>query len=32
MESIAFHDAALDKNIQAIQRGFEETKVYEIRK
>ena len=30
MESVAFRDAALDKNIQAIQRGFEETTVHEI--
>jgi phenylglyoxylate dehydrogenase gamma subunit len=32
MESVAFRDAALDKNIQAIQRGFEETKVYDLKK
>ena len=29
MESVAFHDAALDKNITAIQRGFDETVVSE---
>lgn len=32
MESVAFRDAALDKNILAIRRGFEETKVYDLKK
>jgi pyruvate ferredoxin oxidoreductase gamma subunit/phenylglyoxylate dehydrogenase gamma subunit len=27
MESVAFRDAALDKNITAIQRGYDETVV-----
>jgi pyruvate ferredoxin oxidoreductase gamma subunit/phenylglyoxylate dehydrogenase gamma subunit len=30
METVAFRDAALDKNIQAMQRGFEETSVFDI--
>ena len=30
MESVAFRDAALDKNIQAVHRGYEETKVFDI--
>ena len=30
METVAFRDAALDKNIQAIQRGFEETSVFDM--
>jgi len=30
METVAFRDAALDKNIQALQRGFEETSVFEL--
>ncbi|HUT71420.1 MAG TPA: 2-oxoacid:acceptor oxidoreductase family protein [Desulfatiglandales bacterium] len=29
MESVAFRDAALDKNIQAVHRGYEETKVFD---
>ncbi len=29
MESVAFRDAALDKNIQAVRRGYEETKVFD---
>lgn len=27
MKSVAFRDAALDKNIEAVRRGFEETRV-----
>ena len=30
MESVAFRDAALDQNIMAVKRGFEETQVHEI--
>jgi pyruvate ferredoxin oxidoreductase gamma subunit/phenylglyoxylate dehydrogenase gamma subunit len=30
MESVAFRDAALDQNIKAVKRGFEETQVHEI--
>ncbi|UCB51216.1 MAG: 2-oxoacid:acceptor oxidoreductase family protein [Deltaproteobacteria bacterium] len=30
METVAFRDAALDKNIEAVQRGFEETTVFEL--
>jgi phenylglyoxylate dehydrogenase gamma subunit len=30
VESVAFRDAALDKNILAAKRGYEETKVYNI--
>ncbi len=30
MESVAFRDADVDKNMQAMQRGFEETKVYDL--
>ena len=30
MESVAFRDAALDQNIRAVKRGFEETQVHEI--
>lgn len=30
MESVAFRDAAIEKNIQALERGFEGTKVFEI--
>ena len=30
MESIAFRDAALDKNLQAVHRGYEETKVFDV--
>jgi pyruvate ferredoxin oxidoreductase gamma subunit/phenylglyoxylate dehydrogenase gamma subunit len=29
MESVAFRDAALDKNIQAVRRGYEDTKVFD---
>ena len=29
MESVAFRDAALDKNIQAVHRGYEETNVFD---
>ena len=32
METVAFRDAALDKNIQALQRGFEETSVFDLDK
>ncbi|KMY66942.1 ketoisovalerate oxidoreductase [Desulfocarbo indianensis] len=28
MESVAFRDAALDKNVEAVRRGYEETRVY----
>ena len=30
MESVAFRDAAADKNVHAMQRGFEETKVFDL--
>ena len=30
MEEMAFRDAALEKNIIAVRRGYEETKVYEL--
>ncbi len=30
MESVAFRDAALDLNIKAVKRGYEETKVHEL--
>ena len=30
MESVAFRNAALDKNIQAVHRGYEETNVFDI--
>jgi pyruvate ferredoxin oxidoreductase gamma subunit/phenylglyoxylate dehydrogenase gamma subunit len=30
MSSVAFRDAALDKNVEAIQRGYEETTVIEF--
>lgn len=30
MESVAFRDALLEKNIEAVQRGYEETMVHEI--
>ena len=30
MGEMAFRDAALDKNIEAVRRGYEETKVYHI--
>ena len=29
MESVAFRDAALDKNVQAVHRGYEETNVFD---
>lgn len=29
MESVAFRDAALDKNVVAIKRGYEETQVFD---
>jgi pyruvate ferredoxin oxidoreductase gamma subunit/phenylglyoxylate dehydrogenase gamma subunit len=32
VESVAFRDAALDKNTLAAKRGYEETKVYDIKK
>lgn len=32
MESVAFRDAALEKNIQAVQQGYNETKVFDINK
>jgi len=32
MGSVAFRDAALDKNVEAIQRGYEETTVIEFEK
>jgi len=31
MESVAFHDAGLDKNIQAMNRGYDETRVLDTR-
>jgi len=30
MESVAFRDAALDKNIQAVERGYKETRVFDL--
>ena len=30
MESVAFRDALLEKNVQAVQRGYEETLVHEV--
>lgn len=30
MESVAFRDALLEKNIEAVQRGYDETTVHEI--
>jgi pyruvate ferredoxin oxidoreductase gamma subunit/phenylglyoxylate dehydrogenase gamma subunit len=30
VEDVAFRDAALDKNIKAIKRGYEATKVYDL--
>lgn len=30
MESVAFRDALLEKNVEAVQRGYEETTVHEI--
>jgi len=32
MESVAFRDAALDKNIEALHRGYDETQVLEMKK
>ena len=32
VESVGFRDAAVDKNILAAKRGYEETKIYEINK
>ncbi|MBW2608869.1 MAG: 2-oxoacid:acceptor oxidoreductase family protein [Deltaproteobacteria bacterium] len=32
MESVAFRDAALEKNIQALQHGYDETKVFDVNK
>jgi len=32
MESVAFRDAALDKNLQAVEMGYEETKVFDAGK
>jgi pyruvate ferredoxin oxidoreductase gamma subunit/phenylglyoxylate dehydrogenase gamma subunit len=31
MESVAFHDAGLDKNIRAMNRGYDETRVLDTR-
>lgn len=30
MESVAFRDALLEKNIEAVQRGYEETTVHDV--
>jgi pyruvate ferredoxin oxidoreductase gamma subunit/phenylglyoxylate dehydrogenase gamma subunit len=30
MESVAFRDAAAEKNVHAMKRGFEETKVFDL--
>jgi len=30
MEAVAFRDAALEKNIEAVQRGYEETRVHDV--
>ncbi len=30
MEAVAFRDAALDKNLQALHRGYEETRVLDL--
>jgi pyruvate ferredoxin oxidoreductase gamma subunit/phenylglyoxylate dehydrogenase gamma subunit len=30
MESVAFRDALLDKNILAVQRGYEQTTTYDV--
>ncbi len=30
MESVAFRDAALEKNIEAVRRGYEETSVHDV--
>lgn len=30
MESVAFRDALLDKNVLAVQRGYEETTTYDV--
>ncbi|MCJ7595790.1 MAG: 2-oxoacid:acceptor oxidoreductase family protein [Desulfobacterales bacterium] len=32
MESVAFRDAALEKNIEAVQKGYEETRVLDLGK
>ena len=32
LESVAFRDAALDKNIEAVERGYQETRVHRIKK
>ncbi len=32
MESVAFRDAALNKNIEAVRRGYETTSVLEIKR
>jgi len=32
MESVAFRDAALEKNIEAVQKGYEETQVLDLGK
>jgi len=31
MESVAFRDAALEKNIEALKRGYEETRVFDTK-
>ena len=31
MESVAFRDAALEKNIEALQRGYEETQILDLK-
>ena len=31
MESVAFRDAALEQNIEAVKKGFEETSVHEMK-
>jgi pyruvate ferredoxin oxidoreductase gamma subunit/phenylglyoxylate dehydrogenase gamma subunit len=30
METIAFRDAMLDQNIEAVRRGYEETQVHNV--
>jgi pyruvate ferredoxin oxidoreductase gamma subunit/phenylglyoxylate dehydrogenase gamma subunit len=30
LEEVAFRDAALGKNIEAVRRGYEETQVYDL--
>jgi len=32
METVAFRDAAVDKNMEAMQRGFDETRVFDMDK